>query len=231
MDHARWVPKASMAHAQSSVGGRAVPATGGRGTPTARSAERCRASPRARSFPGSPGSWRQTADPVVEAGLHEDQSDRLLTTLSTHTVSRPARSAPWCRPVAHPSTPGRGSAPARAGVGVYPVSPHIHVVGLGEATEGLVKGLMAVGGVVGVCRFSRSPARISGSAELLSECDEACAAVRAMHPRCHRAGNGSCSAGSGTRLTARSRSGRPAFWPRRTGPLRSPSRGFVGRGA
>jgi hypothetical protein len=54
---------------------------------------------------------------------------------------------------------------------------------------------------------------------------------RAMHPRCHRAGNGSCSAGSGTRLTARSRSGRPAFGPRRTGRLRSPSRGFAGREA
>lgn len=56
-------------------------------------------------------------------------------------------------------------------------------------------------------------------------------AERAMHPRCRRAGNGSCSAGSGTRLTARSRSGRPAFWPRRTGRLRSPSQGFVGREA
>jgi hypothetical protein len=80
----------------------------------------------------------------------------------------------------------------------------------------------------------KSPAadgKTSGSAALLSERDETCAAERAMHPRCQRAGNGSCSAGSGTRLTARSRSGRPAFWPRRTGRLRSPSRGFVGREA
>ncbi|MGC2796541.1 MAG: hypothetical protein WA290_08505 [Mycobacterium sp.] len=49
------------------------------------------------------------------------------------------------------------------------------------------------------------------STALLSGRDEACAGERAMHRRCHRAGNGSCSAGSGTRLTARSRSCRPAF--------------------
>ena len=82
-----------------------------------------------------------------------------------------------------------------------------------------------------VCRFSRSPTRISGWAALLSERDETCAAELAIHSRCHRAGNGSCSAGSGTRLTAGSRSGRPAFWPRRIGRLRSPSRGFVCREA
>lgn len=40
---------------------------------------------------------------------------------------------------------------------------------------------------------------------------ETCAGERAMHRRCPRAGNGSCSAGSGTRLTARSRLCRPAF--------------------
>jgi hypothetical protein len=51
----------------------------------------------------------------------------------------------------------------------------------------------------------------SRSAALLSGRGETCAEERAMHRRCHRAGNESCSAGSGTRLTARSRSCRPAF--------------------
>ncbi|MFF7635941.1 SDR family oxidoreductase [Kitasatospora sp. NPDC008050] len=51
----------------------------------------------------------------------------------------------------------------------------------------------------------------SCSAALLAGREETCAGERAMHRRCHRAGNGSCFAGSGTRLTARPRSGRPAF--------------------
>lgn len=45
----------------------------------------------------------------------------------------------------------------------------------------------------------------------LSGRDETCTGERVMYRRRHRAGNGPSSAGSGTRLTARSRSGRPAF--------------------
>jgi len=54
---------------------------------------------------------------------------------------------------------------------------------------------------------------------------------RARHRRRRHAGNGSCSAGSGTRPTARYRSGRRASSPRRTGPPRSPSPGRLGREA
>lgn len=78
----------------------------------------------------------------------------------------------------------------------------------GVATRKARRSEEGAGGGAGV--FSRSQQGLSRWAALPSEHDETRARERATNRRHPPAGNGSCSAGSGTRPTARSRSCRPA---------------------